>query len=96
MMLKVYRHSTICKIILIRVYFYFTHLYGEFTSHLALVRLLRISPGTKTSNALGLKILERNDSPISVINCSSLVKPVGILVSGAYKMIVDHEEIYSL
>ena len=55
--------------------------------------LLRISPGTKNSNALGL---ERNDSPISVINCSSLVKPVGILVSGAYKMIVDHEEIYSL
>ena len=93
MMLKVYRHSTICKIILIRVYFYFTHLYGEFTSHLALVRLLRISPGTKNSNALGL---ERNDSPISVINCSSLVKPVGILVSGASKMIVDHEEIYSL
>jgi hypothetical protein len=65
---------------------------GELTSDLALVRWLRISAGTNNSNALG----ERNDSPISVISCSTLVKPVGILVSGAYKMIVDHEEIYSL
>ena len=81
---------------LIRVYFYFTHSYGELTSDLALVRWLRISAGTNNSNALGLKILERNDSPITVISCSTLVKPVGILVSGAYKMIVDHEEIYSL
>jgi hypothetical protein len=47
--------------ILIRVYFYFTHSYGELTSDLALVRWLGISAGKNNSNALGLKLLERND-----------------------------------
>jgi hypothetical protein len=56
---------------------------------------LQYNEGTANSNALGLKILERNDSRISVINCSALVKPVGIVVSGESKMIVDHEEIYN-